>query len=90
MTEIRSTAEGACAGGRALTGGPGGVSDQGGGCTDRSAQRHGTRALTGRPGRRARVREVVSLDLGHVIKIGRGRSDRGVNGCGRRRSSSRQ
>jgi hypothetical protein len=34
--EVRSAAEGARAGGRALTGGPGGVSDRGGGRTDRS------------------------------------------------------
>jgi hypothetical protein len=35
MAEIRSAVEGARAGGRALTGGPGGVSDRGGGRTDR-------------------------------------------------------
>jgi hypothetical protein len=35
------------------------------------------------------VREAVSRDLGRAIKIGWERSDRGVNGCGRRRSSPR-
>jgi hypothetical protein len=57
-----------------------GVSDQGGQHSDRSAQRQGTRALTGGPGRRERVCEAVSHDLGHAIKIGRGRSDRGGGG----------
>jgi hypothetical protein len=51
------------------------VSDRGGALTDR-AQRQGTRALTDGPGRRARVREVVSRDLGHAIEIGRERSNR--------------
>ena len=36
MAEIRSAAESARVGGRALTGGPGGVSDRGGGRTDRA------------------------------------------------------
>jgi hypothetical protein len=55
------------------------------------AQRQGMRALIGGPGRRARVREAVSRDLGRAIKIGRGRSDRGrVNGFGRHNSSPRR
>jgi hypothetical protein len=41
------------------------------------AQRQGTRALTDGPGRRARVREAVSRNLGRAIKIRRERSDRG-------------
>jgi hypothetical protein len=49
---------------------------EGGALTER-AQRQGTRVLTDGPGRRTRVREAVSRDLGRVIKIGRGRSDRG-------------
>jgi hypothetical protein len=48
---------------------------EGGALTDR-AQCQGTRALTDGPGRRARVREAVSRDLGRAIKIGRGRSNR--------------
>jgi hypothetical protein len=59
--------------GRALTGGPA-VSATEGALTDR-AQRQGTRALTDGPGRRARVREAVSRDLGRAIEIGRGRSN---------------
>jgi hypothetical protein len=34
-------------------------------------------ALTGGPGRQARVREAVSRGPGHAINIGRGKSDRG-------------
>jgi hypothetical protein len=63
--------------GRALTGGPGGVNDRGESALTERAQRQGTRALTDEPGRRVRVREVVSRDLGRAIKIGRRGSDRG-------------
>jgi hypothetical protein len=62
MVEIRSAAEGAHAGGRALTGGPATLATEGGTLTDR-AQRRRTRALTDGPERRARVREAVSRDL---------------------------
>jgi hypothetical protein len=65
------------------------LATEGEGALTERAQRQGTRAQTGGLGCRARVREAVSRDLGHAIKIGRGRSDReGVNGCGRRRFSS--
>jgi hypothetical protein len=64
---------------------------EGEGALTDQAQHHGTRALTGGPGRRACVREAVSRDLGRAIKIGRGRSDQeGVNDYGWRRSSSRR
>jgi hypothetical protein len=76
-------------GGRALTGRPGASATEGGALTER-AQHQGMRALTDGPGRRARVREAVSRDLGRAIKIGRGRFDRGVDGYGRRRSSLRR
>jgi hypothetical protein len=63
-------------GGRALIGGPGGVSDRGRGRTDRAGPAPEDAALTGGPGCRAHVREAVSRDLGRAIKIRRGRSDR--------------
>jgi hypothetical protein len=76
MTEIRSTAKGvrgwASADKRAR-----GVNNRGGGALTERTQRQGMWVLTDGPGRRARVREAVSRDLGHAIKIGRGRSDRG-------------
>jgi hypothetical protein len=53
------------------------VSATEGGALTEQAQRQGTRALTDGSGCRARVREAVSRDLGRVIKIGRGGSDRG-------------
>jgi hypothetical protein len=40
------------------------------------AQRQGTRTLADGPGRKARVREALSRDLGRAIEIGRGRSNR--------------
>jgi hypothetical protein len=64
---------------------------EGEGALAERAQCQGTWALTGGPGRRARVREAVSRDLGRAIRIGRRGTDRGgVNDCGRRCSSLRQ
>jgi hypothetical protein len=60
-----------------LTGGPGDVSDRGEGALTERAQRQGTWALTGGPrAQGARARSGIR-DLGHAIKIGRGRSDQG-------------
>jgi hypothetical protein len=54
------------------------------------AQRQGTWALTGGPGRQACMREAVSRDLGSAMKIRRRGSDRGgANGCGQRCASPR-
>jgi hypothetical protein len=61
-----------------LTDGPGGVSDRGGGRTDRAGPaRQGTQALTGGLGASgARARSGIR-DLGRAIKIGWRRSDQG-------------
>jgi hypothetical protein len=63
--EIRSAAEGARAGGRALTSGTGSVSDRGGERTDRAGPApEGKRTATG-----------VRGGLSHSIKIGQGGSE---------------
>jgi hypothetical protein len=89
-TEIRAAAEGARAGWRVLTGGPGASAIEEEGALTERAQRQGTRALTGGPGAQgARARSGIR-DLGCGIQIGRGRSDQGgTNGCGRRCSFPR-
>jgi hypothetical protein len=58
-----------------LTGGPGGVSDRGGGCSDRAGPAPGDTGAD-RRARGARARSGIR-DLGRAIKIGRGRSDQG-------------
>jgi hypothetical protein len=68
--EIRSAAEGARAGGRALTGGPGASVTEGGALTKR-AQRQGTWALTGRPRAQGARAQSGTHDLGRAIRIGR-------------------
>jgi hypothetical protein len=73
-----------------LTSGPGASAGEGEGALTEWAQLQGTWALTGGPGRQARVREAVSRDLGRAMKIGRRGLDRGgANGCGLRCSSPR-
>ena len=70
MTKIRSTAEGARAGGRALTGGPGGVSDRGESALTKQAQHQGTRTLEGGLGAQgARARS-------GILRSGSGDQDR--------------
>jgi hypothetical protein len=48
---------------------------EGEGALNDRAQSQGTQTLADGPGRRARVREAVSRDLGRAIEIGRGRSN---------------
>jgi hypothetical protein len=84
-------AEGARAGGRALTSGSGASAAEGEGALTERAQRQGTWALTGRAGRQARVREAVSHGLSCAIRIRQRGSDRGAaNGRGWRCSSPRR
>jgi hypothetical protein len=67
MAEIRSTAEGARASGRALTGGLGVSATEGESALTEQAQRQGVWALTGGLGRQgARVRSVI-CDLSRSI-----------------------
>jgi hypothetical protein len=76
---------------RALTGGPGAPATEGEDTLTERAQRQRAWVLTGGPGRQAHVREVVSHDLGHAMKIRRRGSEQGwANSCGRRCSSPRR
>jgi hypothetical protein len=50
---------------------------EGEGALTERAQRQGTRTLTGRLGAQGTRARSGIRDLGHAIKIGRGRSDRG-------------
>jgi hypothetical protein len=75
-TEIRSASEGACAGGRVLTGGPGASATEGEGALTERAQRQGTRALTGGPGAQGARAQSGIRDLGYAIRIRRRGSDR--------------
>jgi hypothetical protein len=78
MAEIRSAAEGARAGAsERWQSGQGVSATEGESALTERAQRQGTWALTGGPGAHgARARSGI-CDLGHAIKIGRGRSNQG-------------
>jgi hypothetical protein len=77
MAEIRSVAEGARMGRRALTGGLGASAAEGGGCTDRAGPAQGDLGAVRRAmASGARARSVIH-DLRRAMKIRRKGSDRG-------------